>query len=568
MTSRNKNGDASRGILMFSSEEQMGDPGVSCSPKDLGGELEDDLADDEYSVDKGKHCNVKKSRDPLWKGYNCCVPLCRHSYGEQKERIQLHGERLSFHSFPSLSDDKERAQEWIARIRRDPGREFVINKYTKICNKHFIPEDFACGGGDPLALRRVLKKIAIPSVFPWQVFRIQRTTVTSQLARGEKLRGENYVQVPDHEDITECHISEDGGSAEFDNVDTDYSDITSDSTEIERLQMLVADLSEKVATLQAKYDKALFRLENIKDDNDLVHFYTGFPDYDTLLTFYKIVLEEDAKVMRQWRSGQSKESYAESKSGRNLKLPLLEQFFLTLVRLRLGLLEVDLAHRFGVSQTTVSRIIMTWINLLYHNLKGLERYPPWHVVKNHMPDAFKEQYPNTRLIIDATEFGIERPSSLVSQSCTFSSYKNKNTVKVLIGINPNGAIVFVSPTYEGSISDKKLVKVSGLLEKLEVGDEIMADKGFDIQDMLTPHGVKLNIPPFLSSGTQFSCENVMKTKKIAKLRIHVERAIERVKEFRILRTTIPVTMWDSINELIYVCAWLCNFGPPLCISNS
>ena len=211
---------------------------------------------------------------------------------------------------------------------------------------------------------------------------------------------------------------------------------------------------------------------------------------------------------------------------------------------------------------------MTWINLLYHYLKGLERYPPWHVVKNHMPDAFKEQYPNTRLIIDATEFGIERPSSLVSQSCTFSSYKNKNTVKVLIGINPNGAIVFVSPTYEGSISDKKLVKVSGLLEKLEVGDEIMADKGFDIQDMLTPHGVKLNIPPFLSSGTQFSCENVMKTKKIAKLRIHVERAIERVKEFRILRTTIPVTMWDSINELIYVCAWLCNFGPPLCISNS
>jgi len=73
-----------------------------------------------------------------------------------------------------------------------------------------------------------------------------------------------------------------------------------------------------------------------------------------------------------------------------------------------------------------------------------------------------------------------------------------------------------------------LVQVSGLLEKLEIGDEIMADKGFDIQDMLAP---KLNIPPFLSSGTQFSCEKVMKTKKIVKLRIRVERAIERVKEF-------------------------------------
>jgi len=44
--------------------------------------------------------------------------------------------------------------------------------------------------------------------------------------------------------------------------------------------------------------------------------------------------------------------------------------------------------------------------------------------KKYMPEAFKDQYSNTRLIIDATEFGIERPSSLASQSCTFSSYKN------------------------------------------------------------------------------------------------------------------------------------------------
>ena len=58
----------------------------------------------------------------------------------------------------------------------------------------------------------------------------------------------------------------------------------------------------------------------------------------TLLAFYKDVLEDDAKVMRQWRSGESKDSYAEIKSGRNSKLPLLEQFFLTLVRLHLGLL--------------------------------------------------------------------------------------------------------------------------------------------------------------------------------------------------------------------------------------
>ena len=127
----------------------------------------------------------------------------------------------------------------------------------------------------------------------------------------------------------------------------------------------------------------------------------------------------------------------------------LSNFFLTLVRLHQGLFKRDLSNRFSISQSSVSRITATWINLLYHSLKSLERYPPWHIVKKYMPEAFKEQC--TRLIIDATEFGIEHPSSLVSQSTTFSAYKNKNTVKVLIGIMPSGAIVFISLTYEGSI---------------------------------------------------------------------------------------------------------------------
>ena len=95
---------------------------------------------------------------------------------------------------------------------------------------------------------------------------------------------------------------------------------------------------------------------------------------------------------------------------------------------------------------------------------------------------------------------------------------------------PSGGIVFISPTYEGSISDKKLVEISGLLEKLEVGDEIMADKGFDIQDLLTPLGVRLNIPPFLKSASQFSGD-VLRTRKIAKLRIHVERSYQRIPYF-------------------------------------
>ena len=73
---------------------------------------------------------------------------------------------------------------------------------------------------------------------------------------------------------------------------------------------------------------------------------------------------------------------------------------------------------------------------MYHNFKSIETFPSWQIVKKYMPGAFNKDYHNTRVIIDATEFSIERVSS-------FSSY---NTVKILIGVTPSAAISFVSET--------------------------------------------------------------------------------------------------------------------------
>ena len=60
---------------------------------------------------------------------------------------------------------------------------------------------------------------------------------------------------------------------------------------------------------------------------------------------------------------------------------------------------------------------------------------------------------------------------------------------------------------------------SGLLEK---GDSVMADRSFNIQDDLTPLGVKLNIPPFLKGKTQLEPEELVETRHIASLQIHIK----------------------------------------------
>ena len=62
------------------------------------------------------------------------------------------------------------------------------------------------------------------------------------------------------------------------------------------------------------------------------------------------------------------------KRGPKRSLSLEQEFFLVLARLRLGLLEIDLATRAALSQSQLSRIFITWIDFLHSKLRC---YPIW-----------------------------------------------------------------------------------------------------------------------------------------------------------------------------------------------
>ena len=105
-------------------------------------------------------------------------------------------------------------------------------------------------------------------------------------------------------------------------------------------------------------------------------------------------------------------------------------------------------------------------------------------------------------------------------------------------------------------------KDSNLYDLLEKGDSVMADKGFDIVNDL-PEGVSLNIPPILRGKEHLSVQEETETRQIAAVRIHVERAISRIKIFKILSTVFPITMGADLNKIWVICSYLTNFLPPL-----
>ena len=180
-----------------------------------------------------------------------------------------------------------------------------------------------------------------------------------------------------------------------------------------------------------------------------------------------------------------------------------------------------------------------------------------------MPHSLKCLYPKTTNIIDCTEVFMQRPKKYMTRSLMFSNYKSHNTAKFLIGCAPSGYIMFVSNAFGGRASDNFITKKSGFYDYITPGMQVMADRGFTIDSELRLRHATLNIPSFTKGHKQLPESNVVKSCRIASVRIHVERCIDRVKNFRLLKFTLPNSINSQLDDIMIVCAGLCNLLPPL-----
>ena len=154
------------------------------------------------------------------------------------------------------------------------------------------------------------------------------------------------------------------------------------------------------------------------------------------------------------------------------------------MKLRLNLSNYDLGFRFCVHDTTVSRIIIKWVQLLDVWLSPLIHWPERDQLQKTMPWCFRSHYGlKVTSIIDCFELFIEKPCDLMSKAVTWSTYKHYNTVKYLISITPQGTVNFISKGYGGRASDKYITKNW-------TGDVVLADRGFNVEDSVAYIGAQ------------------------------------------------------------------------------
>ena len=433
------------------------------------------------------------------------------------------------------------SDEWIRAIRRDVGRHLKVTDNTRVCSRHFKDGDFEVS----LTGRRTLRDGAAPSRFEWKK--------ASPKKGKSPAKSRPNIQDPDSDSQSDEPAGQSTSNLQ-DVMGAESQEANAFETELNELKTTVKHLTERCANSERK----VFSFSRFCDDSKSFQFYTGFPDVKVFDALYEFCNPgEHGENITYWHSATTSEGSSDSsaKQGRPRILHPKEELFLTLCRLRQGFPEEHLAHLYGVSQSTISRIIITWVNFLYLKLKDVPMWPSRELVDEYIP--------STRVIIDCTEIKYQMPSSLLLNSELLSSYKNNATLKCLVGITPGGAMSFVSQLYTGHISDREIVMPSGFLDQqFNNGDSVMADKGFTIDDLLPP-GVGLNIPPFLGMQGQMSAEDVVKTQSIASLRVHVERAINKIKNFRIWDGIVPLNLFGIVNQMWTVCAVLCNLQKPI-----
>ena len=139
-------------------------------------------------------------------------------------------------------------------------------------------------------------------------------------------------------------------------------------------------------------------------------------------------------------------------------------------------------------------IFKTWVKLLAELLSAIILLPDQGSLNFTRPTRFDNVRDVTH-IIDCFEIFLAALKNLDLQKVTWSEYKHHNTVTFLVRCSPNSSVTFLSIGYPGSISDKKVVLASKLLDTVPNYSYIMADKGFDIEKECIAKNVGLYKPP-------------------------------------------------------------------------
>jgi hypothetical protein len=315
------------------------------------------------------------------------------------------------------------------------------------------------------------------------------------------------------------------------------------------LHMEIAALRRENLALKQELLKVTITMESLKQNPAKLKFFTGLSHItilETVIDFLEPLLPDPGKLSK------------------------FQQIIVTLIKLRLNVGHQLIAYQFGVHASTISKHLHNVVSLMYTVLvPEVIRWPEREQLRKTLPMCFRATFPKCAVIIDCFEVQVEKASDQTANAQTYSQYKSRNTLKYLIGISPLGAVIFIS---KGRTSDKYITENSGFLRHLVPGDVVMADRGFLIEESVAMQGAKLEIPAFTRGKSQLDKREVESTRKLASVRIHVERVIGTIRQkYQVLQGPVELTFTvpdveENVmlyDKMVHVACALTNLSKPI-----
>ena len=504
------------------------------------------------------------------------MPSIDTNHGEEAEELSL-----------------ERRTRWIAAISRDDLTEQILKK-DRVCSRHFF-------SGQPAKDFDKFNVYWVPTLNMGHSKRKKKDScVKADQDRAERAKARRKKKLKETKaaiEKKELRLNDEGTQAcniSFTPLSSHEGLSTEETQETEEIDVSFTD--QNVAANEKSCQTEVKSFGEMCTQTDvlrckLYHASSQTEDFDYLFTSNKKVIEFDEEFF--WNSDDKVLFYtglpsyeilnfafelvSPSVSRRYQSLSPFQELVMVLIKLRLDVPFQDLAYRINISVPTVSRTFHSWLMTMDIRLSPFVHWPDRESLIRTMPQCFKFSFgTKTTVIIDCFEIFIEKPTNLLARAQTFSSYKHHNTIKVLIGITPQGTISYVSEAWGGRTSDKFLTENCGILSRLVPGDMVMADRGFTIHESVAFKRAKLVIPAFTKGKDQLDPVDVEATRGIACVRIHVERVIGLLRgKYTILQGTLPTDFLicnphgsleeriPAIDRAIKVCSALVNLCPPI-----
>ncbi|NEQ25899.1 MAG: transposase, partial [Microcoleus sp. SIO2G3] len=181
-----------------------------------------------------------------------------------------------------------------------------------------------------------------------------------------------------------------------------------------------------------------------------------------------------------------------------------------------------LAYLFGVSDSTVSRIIQRILPILEQSGRDTMRLPKPGKKQRRSLDALLKNTPELAVVIDSFEQRVQRHKQPDEAHKYFSGKKKQNTLKSQVAVDEQtGQVVAVSQSVYGPTADIELLKQSGLLEQLLDGVGAIGGLAYMGIDKLHPQGLAA-APRRKPRGKTRPVEDVRYNRAFSRRRIIVE----------------------------------------------